>query len=88
LVAFQIDDMTCGHCAAAITKAVHAVDAEAKVDIDLALHRVEIGQTQATSLDLASAIVGAGFVPMQLDAAESEIPGPSAGCGGCGGGCR
>lgn len=81
MLAFQIDDMTCGHCAAAITKAVLSVDASAKVEIDLASHRVEIGQTQAASLDLASAIVGAGFTPMELDAAEP--PNVGGGCGGC-----
>jgi hypothetical protein len=62
--------------------AVLSVDASAKVEIELASHRVEIGQTQATSLDLASAIVGAGFTPMELDAPE-PVPNAGGGCGGC-----
>lgn len=81
MFAFQIDDMTCGHCVAAITKAVRGVDASAQVEVDLASHRVEISQTQVTSLDLTSAIVGAGFTPMELNAPE---PVPNAGgCSGC-----
>lgn len=84
VIEFQIDDMTCAHCAGAITKAVVGVDASASVDVDLALHRVTIAQTQATSLELASAITGAGFTPMELGVSEADLPGPNAGgCGGC-----
>lgn len=82
VIAFQIDDMTCGHCAGTITKAVHDVDASASVEVDLASHRVTVGQTEATSLELASAITGAGFTPMELGVSEADLPGPSTGCCG------
>ena len=42
---FRVDDMTCGHCAGVITKAVAAVDAKAKVAIDIPNHRVRIDGT-------------------------------------------
>jgi copper chaperone CopZ len=32
----EVKDMTCGHCAGVITKAVKDIDAQAKVDIDVA----------------------------------------------------
>ncbi|NUZ08523.1 heavy-metal-associated domain-containing protein [Piscinibacter koreensis] len=36
MIAFQVNDMTCGHCVSTITKAVRAVDKQASVSIDLA----------------------------------------------------
>lgn len=39
---FQIDGMTCGHCASTITKAVQSLDHTAKVEIDLAAKRVRV----------------------------------------------
>lgn len=84
MIEFQIDDMTCGHCAGTIRKAVQGVDASASVEVDLATHRVTVGETQATSLELASAITGAGFTPMELGVSEADLPRPGAGgCGGC-----
>lgn len=40
---FQIDNMTCGGCAASVTKAIRSVDPDAKVDVDLATKKVRIG---------------------------------------------
>ena len=34
MITFQINDMTCGHCASTITKAVKATDTNAKVTVD------------------------------------------------------
>ncbi|WP_099865075.1 heavy-metal-associated domain-containing protein [Pararhizobium haloflavum] len=31
---FQIENMTCGGCANSVTKAIHSVDGQAKVDAD------------------------------------------------------
>ena len=42
MIAFQVNDMTCGHCVSTITKAVRAVDKGASVEVDLARHRVTI----------------------------------------------
>lgn len=59
---FQINDMTCGHCASTITKAVHSLDQAAKVEIDLAAKRVRV-ESPVGPLKLAAAIRGAGFTP-------------------------
>ncbi|MGE0315385.1 MAG: heavy-metal-associated domain-containing protein [Lautropia sp.] len=42
MISFQVDDMTCGHCVGAITKALKDVDPDATLRIDLATHRVDI----------------------------------------------
>ena len=42
MLTFEVKDMTCGHCVSTITKAVEAADPGARVQIDLAAHRVQI----------------------------------------------
>ncbi|HRG14679.1 MAG TPA: heavy-metal-associated domain-containing protein [Pseudomonadota bacterium] len=37
---FEVDNMSCGHCARTITKALQRLDPAAKVDVDLATKRV------------------------------------------------
>ena len=58
---FEVDDMTRGHCASTITRAVQALDAGADVRIDLAAHRVRIESARADALGLANAIAEAGY---------------------------
>ena len=62
MIEFRIDDMTCGHCASTITKAVRSLDQAAKVEIDLAAKRVRV-DSQLDAAKFAAAIVGAGFTP-------------------------
>lgn len=45
MIEFQVDDMTCGHCASAIAKAVQSLDRAAKVEIDLPARRVRVEST-------------------------------------------
>ncbi|HYF58103.1 MAG TPA: heavy-metal-associated domain-containing protein [Burkholderiaceae bacterium] len=39
---FDVQGMTCDHCARAVTDAVRRVDAHARIDVDLASGRVEV----------------------------------------------
>jgi copper chaperone len=55
----EVKDMTCGHCAGVITKAVRDIDAQAKVDID---RTVRIESVHGTA-DFLSAIQEAGYTP-------------------------
>ena len=64
MIAYDVKDMTCGHCVSAITQAVKNVDAAAKVDIDLARHRVEIEPATADAKTLGDAIREAGYTPL------------------------
>ena len=64
MLSFNVQDMTCGHCARAITQAVQAVDAQAQVRIDIPTHRVDITPGQADAERLAAAIREAGYTPV------------------------
>ena len=64
MIAFKVDDMTCGHCVRTITQAVQGADAGATVRIDLASHRVEIDSTKVDARQLHDAIADAGFSPV------------------------
>jgi copper chaperone len=82
MISFQVNDMTCGHCVATITKAVRSVDHDARVEIDLAAHRVQIEPAQADAGAFADAIKGAGYTPV-VDAAPATQAAKTAIRGGC-----
>jgi len=56
----QVENMSCGHCVGAVTKAVQAIDAGAKVEIDLATKSVKIDSASPLA-PLKSAIADAGY---------------------------
>ncbi|MDP4025484.1 heavy-metal-associated domain-containing protein [Methylobacterium sp. NEAU 140] len=56
----RVEGMTCGGCAAAVTRTVQRIDPGAAVDVDLAGGRVAI-QTSAQSLTIAEALTKAGY---------------------------
>ena len=62
MLSFQIPDMTCGHCARAVTEAVKAADPAAVVQIDLPTHRVEV-QTATPREAVVAQLVEAGYTP-------------------------
>ncbi len=62
MIEFKVSDMTCGHCASTITKAVKELDAGAKLDFSLAEHIVRVDST-ASREDLQHAIAEAGYTP-------------------------
>jgi len=59
---FQIPNMTCGHCARAVTEAVQAADPQAQVQIDLPTHRVQV-QTHVAREQVAARLADAGYEP-------------------------
>jgi copper chaperone len=68
MITFEVNDMTCGHCVSTITKAVKAVDNDAKVQVDLAQHRVFVEPATADADELADAIKEAGYTPVPVEA--------------------
>jgi len=78
MIAFEVNDMTCGHCVSAITRAVKRVDAAAEVSVDLATRRVEINSSVADGSSLQAAIQEAGYSPTAASSA-----GPQRARGGC-----
>ncbi|HET7730390.1 MAG TPA: heavy-metal-associated domain-containing protein [Usitatibacter sp.] len=63
MIEFTVKDMTCGHCASTITRAVKDVDAAGRCEIDLAAHRVRIDSALPAE-DFRSAIEEAGYTPV------------------------
>lgn len=86
MLAYRVDDMTCGHCASTITKAIRAADATAKVQVDLAQHLVTVEPTEADAQELSDAITEAGYtpVPVELRAALAAQPRTGSCCCGSG----
>jgi copper chaperone len=66
MIAFKVEDMTCGHCAGVITRAVKEADKEAQVRIDVAQHLVEIEPKVSDANGLREAISEAGYTPVEL----------------------
>ncbi len=61
-IEFKVDDMTCGHCAARVTRALEAADPAARVTIDLPSHTVSV-EGGAGRDEYAEAIRAAGYTP-------------------------
>ena len=49
MVTFQVNDMTCGHCASAISRAVASVDKNARMDIRIQQKLVRVSSTSGGS---------------------------------------
>jgi len=69
MIEISVTDMTCGHCASAITKAVRETDAAARCEVDLATKRVRIASAEPPQA-FVEAIAGAGYTPV-LDRAAA-----------------
>lgn len=83
MISFEVKDMTCGHCASTITKAVKAVDRQAQVQVDLEHHLVAIAPAEASIDELRDAIAEAGYTPVRTSAITTpERPATRSGCCG------
>ncbi|HTQ77360.1 MAG TPA: heavy-metal-associated domain-containing protein [Burkholderiales bacterium] len=60
MIELSVTNMTCGHCVSAVTRALKAVDPEARVDIDLESKRVRI-ETRKPLGALTKALEQAGY---------------------------
>ena len=61
----RIEDMTCGGCARAVTKAIQSADPDARIETDPAARRVKI-ETKASPAALQEVLVEAGFPATEL----------------------
>ncbi len=64
-IVFKVEDMTCGHCASVITRAVKEADKEAQVLVNVAERRVEIEPKAADAKALQEAIAETGYTPVK-----------------------
>jgi copper chaperone len=60
MIEFQVEGMSCQHCVAAVTKAVQALDPDARVQIELQSGRVQVESKQNADA-LSTAIADAGY---------------------------
>ena len=65
MIVFNVNDMTCGHCVGAVTKAVKTVEPDATVSVDLGTKRVRIDAADADAQALKAAIEDAGYTPVE-----------------------
>ena len=63
MIEFTVNDMTCGHCASTITRAVKEVDAAGRCDIDLSGKKVKI-ESRLPAASFKAAIEEAGYTPL------------------------
>ncbi|MFG6459342.1 heavy-metal-associated domain-containing protein [Roseateles sp. BYS96W] len=59
---FNLPDMSCGHCVAAVTQALKEADARAGVQVDLATRTAQVDSTLPRDT-LSAALAEAGYPP-------------------------
>mgnify|MGYP003948714579 CR=1 FL=1 len=84
MIAFEVNDMSCGHCVGAITRALKSVDPDAQVQIDLAARRVQVQPSSADAEALAEAIKEAGYSPVPTTPVDTVTATSAGRCCGCG----
>jgi copper chaperone len=62
MIELKLPTMTCGHCVRTVTQSVQAVDAAARIEVDLATQRVRI-ESQHPRQAFAAALVAEGYAP-------------------------
>ena len=70
-----VSDMTCGHCAGTVTKALKGADPQARVEISLADKRVRV-QTRLSREEVLQEISEAGYTPRlesEASAARAQL---------------
>lgn len=82
MLVFKVADMTCGHCASTITKALRAVDRDANVYVDVAQHLVTVESSNATADELREAIADVGYTPANAGQSGPVKAGSCCGCRG------
>ena len=82
---FQVNDMTCGHCVSAVTKAVKGIDPAAYVSVNLATKRVEVDSAAADVRSIKSAIAAAGYTAVEETGSAEPVQSArgSSCCGSC-----
>ena len=82
---FQVNDMTCGHCIDAVTKAVKGLDPSAYVSVSLATKRVEVDSKAVDSRAIKAAIAEAGYTPVEETGEPKSVQVARRGscCGSC-----
>jgi copper chaperone len=62
MIEFELQDMTCGHCAGMVNRTVKLVDPEAKIEVDVASKKVKIDSSEDCAA-FVEALTEAGYPP-------------------------
>lgn len=62
MLEYTVPDLSCGHCARAVTEAVQAIDPQAKVEVDLSTRQVRVDSSLARP-QVQAALTEAGYPP-------------------------
>ena len=62
---FKVGDMTCGHCTQSVTKAIHKVAPNAKVDAD-PVSKIVVVRGTDDIVAITAAVKKAGFTPTAM----------------------
>ena len=65
---FSVEGMTCGHCIRAVTRSIHTLSPEARVDVDLSAGIVTVVGDVAAE-QAAAAIAAQGYPVTAIDPA-------------------
>lgn len=60
MITLKVPDMSCGHCAGVITKALKGLDQDANVGFDMHNHMVQV-ETSRAPADVLKAMADAGY---------------------------
>lgn len=62
MIELTVPTMTCGHCVKVVTATVQKVDAQARLQIDLPTHKVQIESPRSPD-DFRTALAAEGYAP-------------------------
>jgi copper chaperone len=77
MLSFTVPNISCGHCARAVTEAITQAAPQAQVQVDIPTRRVQV-QTSAARALLVQALSDAGYRP---DAPAADDPAAAAATG-------
>ena len=60
MMIFKTEGMSCGHCVASVTQAIHNLDTQAEVQVSLETQEIRVA-TQKSVEEIAHAISDAGY---------------------------
>lgn len=81
MITLDVKNMSCQHCVKSVTGAIQALDAAAKVQVDLQTGKVQV-DTRAATDAVVGAVSEAGY-----PAALAKGPAPAPAAKSCGAGC-
>lgn len=73
MITFEVADMTCGHCASTIVRALKILDRDARVVVDIGKRIVQIKPGDSDVKELNEAIKETGYSPVQVIATPSHV---------------